>query len=106
MRTAELLFSGYEVKKKGLHYYKCNKTGCKNNRRAEVMHGKFNEMLNMLTINPAFIEPLKEVMTEVFYELNKENAEADQGADKGNRKGFGDTGRKVCFWKDHRGYIP
>ena len=51
-------FTGYIVKKKGLHYYKVNKIGVKINRSATIMHDKFNELLSDYTIAEKFVEPM------------------------------------------------
>jgi len=54
-----LPFTGYIVKKKGLYYYKVNKTGIKINRSANMMHTKFKELLADYTIDSTHIEPLE-----------------------------------------------
>ena len=60
---------GYTVKKKGLHYYKCNKTGCKKNRSQKVLHQKFEELLTRFKCP----EELKETMKKMLlYVLSKE----------------------------------
>ncbi len=52
-------FTGYLVKKKGIHYYKCNKSGCKCNRSLKFMHGKFEELLLKFTFNPDLTDLIK-----------------------------------------------
>jgi len=51
-------FTGYEVKKKGLYYYKISKVGVKVNRSVTIMHDKFKELLSTFTVSEDFIEPL------------------------------------------------
>lgn len=66
-------FAGYEVKKKKLHYYKCNKVGCKCNKSAKVMHHKFESLLDRFTIDKKLLAPFKERMIETFYQMNESN---------------------------------
>ncbi|MGB3946897.1 MAG: recombinase family protein [Bacteroidia bacterium] len=68
-------FTGYEVKKKKLHYYKCNKKGRKCNRNAEHMHEIFINLLGKYSINSTLIEPLKDELLFRYNELNKTNME-------------------------------
>ncbi|HWY09918.1 MAG TPA: recombinase family protein, partial [Bacteroidia bacterium] len=53
-------FVGYEVKKKKLWYYKCNKKGCKCNRSAKTLNQLFYEKLCAFTIDEKYIEPIKD----------------------------------------------
>ncbi len=75
---------GYEVKKKHLHYYKCNKTGCKTNKSAVQMHETFKALLKTYQINPKLIAPLELALKDTFQTLQKQ--------DQGNTKAL----------KDHR----
>ncbi len=70
-------FAGYIVKKKNLHYYKCNTTGCHCNSSAKFMHGLFENLLDRYTlkIDEDKISLFKDILTEVFYEMNKSSAE-------------------------------
>lgn len=61
--------TGYEVKKKHLHYYKCNKVGCKTNISAKGMHEQFKELLNLYQIKPEYKAPLKLAIKDVINEL-------------------------------------
>ena len=51
--------TGYEVKSKGLWYYKCNTKGCKCNKSAIVMHQKYIELLQQYNI-PQYLHPIIE----------------------------------------------
>ncbi len=53
-------FTGYIVRKKNLHYYICNRIGCRCNRSAKAMHGLFAELLKGYEINRLYLSPLKE----------------------------------------------
>ena len=66
-------FAGYEVKKRGIHYYKCNRKGCKCNRNAKEMHEGFMDFIGRYTMNPEYIEPYKDALHDIFFEMNKEN---------------------------------
>ena len=44
--------TGYIIKKNGLHYYKCNKPGCKCNRSARIMHERYVNFLSRYQVNP------------------------------------------------------
>ena len=66
-------FTGYLVKKKGLYYYKANRVGIKINRSAEMMHGKFKELLANYTIDSSHIEPLKIQLQYTWENLTESN---------------------------------
>ena len=68
-------FAGYIVKKKGLSYYKCNKTGCRCNKRADAMNDKFFSLLTKYAIREEAIPPLKEALSNTFHIVNEENVE-------------------------------
>jgi DNA invertase Pin-like site-specific DNA recombinase len=71
-------FAGYEVKKKGIHYYKCRKKGCKCNKSAKFMHKLFEDTLACLSINPALKDLLKDELEETFLQHNAEQIEAEK----------------------------
>jgi len=50
--------TGYIVKAKGIYYYKCRTTGCRNNKNAEKMHRLFEELLSQYTVRE---EPISSV---------------------------------------------
>lgn len=69
-------FSGYIVRKKNLWYYKCNKIGCKCNRGAMHLDGKFINFLSNFHILEQYIAPIKDEfmnMAQSTLENNKEN---------------------------------
>ena len=66
-------FAGYVVKKKGLHYYKCAKKGCKCNRNADRMHEMFLLFLSQYAMDKDLFEPFKEILIETFQSMNEEN---------------------------------
>lgn len=71
--------TGYLVKKKGLHYYKCNTKGCGANRSAKVMHEKFRSLLKNFWIEKEDREIIKLQLEEqmgVFFKSQIENAKA------------------------------
>lgn len=68
-------FVGYEVKKKGLHYYKCAKNGCKCNRSAKDLHQKFISLLDKYKIPEILREPLKDELLYRFEEMNRTSRE-------------------------------
>jgi site-specific DNA recombinase len=59
-------FTGYVVKKKDLWYYKCNKIGCKCNKSAQLLHNKFEEVLNYFTLDQILIDPVSEYLESLF----------------------------------------
>ncbi len=66
-------FCGYIVKKKGLWYYKCNKTGCKCNKSAKTINSLFIEELSHYTIDEKYKEPVKDELLRYFDKTAKEN---------------------------------
>lgn len=67
-------FTGYLVKRKGLYYYKNNRIGSKENRSAKKMHELFVQLLAQYQISDAkYIEPLKEVLLQVFFEMQEDS---------------------------------
>ena len=70
---------GYIANEWNVPYYKCNTPGCKNNRNANKVNGKFSEMLSSYTINPDYLPLIKEQLYLTFQEHNaslQENEEA------------------------------
>ncbi|QHL89420.1 hypothetical protein GU926_11355 [Nibribacter ruber] len=64
--------TGYEVKKKGIFYYKCNKIGCKVNRGARQMHARYEEVLNGFQLESDLHEPMTQRLLDVFQEMNQQ----------------------------------
>jgi site-specific DNA recombinase len=65
--------TGYEMKKKQIHYYKCNTIGCKLNRNAGKLHNLYEGFLSELEIDPKFLSKLAEIMEETYYKLTEES---------------------------------
>ena len=65
-------FTGYLVKKKGIHYYKVNRVGVKVNRSAKMMHDKFKSLLSSYSIDPKLLEPMKTVLSYTFENLTEQ----------------------------------
>ena len=61
--------TGYEVKKKGLWYYKCNTPGCKCNKSAKVMHSKYEDLLGGYELP----EVVQTIVTETVKKILLEN---------------------------------
>ncbi|PKV75877.1 recombinase family protein [Pontibacter ramchanderi] len=62
--------TGYEMKKKGIHYYKCNTRGCCLNRNAGKMHERYQELLKGYQLDPLLLPQVQEMMSQVFKKLN------------------------------------
>ncbi len=71
--------TGYLVKKKGLYYYKCNLTGCTNNRSQKVMHEKFESLLQKFSFDKT-ISPL---VKNMFLHWLQQKTEVDEDGKKG-----------------------
>lgn len=65
--------TAYRIEKKNAEYYKCNKSGCRCNRRTSILHEGFSKLLSNYTIKEESIAPLKQIMSSVFYSLNEAN---------------------------------
>ena len=69
-------YTGYLVRSKNLYYYKNRRKGSKENRSAKKLHQTFIEFLEDYKLkDKKLIEPLKEIITAKFIELNAENIE-------------------------------
>ncbi len=66
-------FTGYT--KKGIVYYKCNKTGCKTNVSAKSMHKKYSEILDTFQIPTNMIDLVKQVISNKIGEDDMETKE-------------------------------
>lgn len=71
--------TGYLVKKKGLYYYKCNLTGCTNNRSQKVMHEKFESLLQKFS----FDKTLSPIVKNMFLHWIQQKTEVDEDGKKG-----------------------
>ncbi len=67
--------TGYEVKKKHIHYYKCNKKGCCCNYSAKYLHRKYMELLEQYMIPEDKIADVSADLMEIFTAINKSKNE-------------------------------
>lgn len=58
--------TGYEVKSKGLYYYKCKTTGCPCSKSAKQLHKLFLEELFSLEVKDTFHDTIREVMIHTY----------------------------------------
>jgi DNA invertase Pin-like site-specific DNA recombinase len=68
-------FTGYLVKAKGLHYYKCNKKGCKVNTSAKKSNEDFREIISHFVLEDNLRALAKRELLATFAEAEKEKAE-------------------------------
>lgn len=59
--------TGYQVKAKGLYYYKCRTKGCKHNVSAKKVHEQFAQLLSMFRVDEQDI-PLIKTAIETYYD--------------------------------------
>lgn len=71
----EALLTGYQVKAKGLWYYKCNTKACRVNISAKTLHTQFEGLLVNLTLPDHLIGPLGAQLAAVFAQLNQGQAQ-------------------------------
>ncbi len=67
--------TGYEVKAKGLHYYKCNTKGCKSNHNINKLHNLYADLLSNYSIPKELTPTFSKVLTKVFKERNEGQSE-------------------------------
>lgn len=62
---------GYIVKKKNIHYYKCNTKACNNNKSAKALNGLFERLLDTFCVDRAkeVVEMIKRQTIAVFNQL-------------------------------------
>jgi site-specific DNA recombinase len=58
--------TGYEVKAKGLFYYKCKTEGCPCSKSAKSLHQMFQEELVSLEVKTSFHDIIREVMIHAY----------------------------------------
>ncbi len=64
--------TGYEVKARGKHYYKCNTIGCRCNESIDKMHNLYLEQLDGITIPRQLLPIMSDMLKKYFKELDKE----------------------------------
>ena len=64
--------TGYQVKKKGLFYYKCPTKGCGCNKSANQLHDQFEAELGSYELDPQYREIIKDVMVYTYDYVTQE----------------------------------
>ena len=67
--------TAYTAKSKNTDYYKCNKSGCKNNISAKKLHGLCEELLNGYIIPPILWDCFREVVYSIMFKEDSEHKE-------------------------------
>ena len=75
--TCGCKMTGYENKKRHLHYYKCQRIGCSNNINVKFCHDKFKEMLHAFHVAPHIIPQLKDQLRITYDSMNQGNKEQE-----------------------------
>ena len=70
-----LPLTAYTIKRKNIDYYKCNRTGCKNNVSAKKLHRLYAELLDSYTIPPMLLEWFSDVVSGIIFEEDSEHKE-------------------------------
>ena len=73
--------TAYRASKNKEFYYKCQTVGCSNNIRASKIHNGFEEVLSYFQVDKKHIDPLKDMMSKMFYKLNRDVEEKRQNYD-------------------------
>ncbi|MCC9168631.1 hypothetical protein [Pontibacter harenae] len=66
------------MKKKGIHYYKCNTKGCCLNRNAGKMHELYQGLLKEYQIDPILLPQVQEMMGQVFKKLSQDHEQEEK----------------------------
>ena len=72
--------TGYEVKAKHIHYYKCSEIGCKSNVSAKQLHSQFCEYLDTYNVADENTDIIASILTSTIDEYNKSSEESLQVA--------------------------
>lgn len=67
--------TGYQVKAKGLYYYKCRTKGCKHSASAKKVHANFSEVLSMFEIDKEDMPVVEQAVTNYFSSFFEEQEE-------------------------------
>ena len=67
--------TAYTAKSKNIDYYKCNKSGCKNNISAKKLHGLYEELLNGYSMPPILWDCFREVVSSIMFKEDSEHKE-------------------------------
>ncbi|QCR22768.1 hypothetical protein [Pontibacter sp. SGAir0037] len=66
------------MKKKGIHYYKCNTKGCCLNRNVGKMHELYQGLLKEYQIDPVPPPQVQEMMSQVFKKLSQDHEQEEK----------------------------
>ena len=82
-------YTGYIVKAKNIHYYKCRTIGCKCNQNAKKLNGQFLDFLSRYSLKEELVSPIQSYMKIVFHKRNEnayqELAELKKNLDEAQR---------------------
>ncbi len=70
--------TGYIVKAKGIYYYKCRKTGCRNNKNAEKMHQLFEELLSRFRVREEYVSAVRFGLEHSYEQSTKGQQEQEK----------------------------
>jgi DNA invertase Pin-like site-specific DNA recombinase/ssDNA-binding Zn-finger/Zn-ribbon topoisomerase 1 len=77
-KTCGNSMSGYQVKKKGIFYYCCCRSGCKSNKSAKNLHQQFLDKLTGLKLENDFLPLLEEGIRILFHSIYKDQLDEEQ----------------------------
>jgi site-specific DNA recombinase len=72
-------FTGYEIKKKRLHYYKCRTKGCGCNKNAKIVNNQFLEVLQSYTVGEDKVAIISYLLIQQFDQLNQSAKDEEKG---------------------------
>ena len=78
--------TGYQVKKKGLFYYKCPTKGCGCNKSANQLHNQFEAKLGSYELDPQYRDIIKEVMVYTYDYVTQEIRDNESQVKKALKK--------------------
>lgn len=70
--------TGYLVRQKGIHYYKCNTIGCKLNRNAGKMHELYQGLLQQYQIEAKELPQVQVMMGQVLKRLSQDHEQEEK----------------------------
>lgn len=79
-KDCSVFMRGYIVRKKKIHYYKCNTPGCKNNKSAKSLHKAFERILQPFTIitSEAEKELIRKQMIAMVNEVQRDDIDTNE----------------------------
>lgn len=70
--------TGYYMKKKKVHYYKCRTIGCKLHKNAEKLNAEFRSVLERYTLTPSMLKLFRFHVEHVLNDGTADNIEAEK----------------------------